>query len=661
MVSQAKSPHRSRFPLSVIIAALTGCAAADVGFVIAAAPSLLLPDHLYGLFHLMLSSIALYMLAGILLAGYVLVLCGILRIFRYHPGGIAAIVMVVSFPAYMVCLKSLQAAMLGTYIGLRSPVFLVPIALSLIILFAAAGILAWISKRINCAFSIGRGRYGFGMHLLAFVIIFVIMGVAFGRKTNVLGIVKPDDQRTRVRERVLDPLPEAHAGSPNFVIAVIECFRSDHFTPENAPFLWKLAQENIYFSQYYTAAPATRPSVTSFFLSLYPVQHGCYNLAGGKTSDGTRMRVKVPASAEPFPGLLQDHGYRTMMVTSNSMVMDRAFGFERIYNRFSAADPYHFRAPFLEPFLGFQFLKSTFAYFRLFNVLVFSPEHSTTYFDGPRLNNTIRRELPEMTGSPFLLYVHYIEPHAPYYAHPYKPMQINLYLPSQREHLLDYYRQELAAADAVIADLYSYLEESGQIENTYLFITADHGEEFYDHGDWGHGKSLFPEVIHVPAILVAPPGLRRGVQVDRLVDNVDIAPTLVELAGLSPNETWEGESLADMFIPGKAGLRNAAHERPVMSQFDDGQLFYASIIADKYQMILRMQHGDERFSLFDLSVDPGAGTNVYGTGIAIEDSLMISLERALQRMHDTADQMSGEAEQVDEELMKQLKTLGYIE
>lgn len=645
----------------LVAAALAGCALADLIFVVAAAPSLLSFRHLYSVLHLLLSSAVLYAITGVLLAGYLLVLYGFVRVFRYRPGRIASLIMVVSFPLYLLCMESIQSVMLGTYIGPQSPIFYVSILLSLLVLFIAAGLMAWIAKRVpEIAIFSGR-RLGFGRLLLLFAGLFLIAGALFGRPMNVLGIIPPEDQRTQVRERVLEQVPEAPPGVPNIVVAIIECFRSDHFTQENAPFLWKLARENYYFSRYYVAAPATRPSVTSFFLSLYPAQHGCYNLAGGRKSDGAQMRVRVPESAVSFPRLLQDNGYRTFMVTSNSMVMDRVFGFEKIFSRFSATDPYRFRAPFLEPFYGFKFLERVFAYFRLFNVLVFSPEHSTTYFDGPRLNTTIRRELPDGARDPFLLYVHYIEPHAPYYAHPYRPMQVNLYLPSQRDRLLDYYGQELRAADRVIEDLYAWLDSTGQLENTWLFISADHGEEFHDHGNWGHGKSLYPEVVHVPAILVAPPGARRAREIDQVVENIDIGPTLVQLAGIAPDSSWEGTSLIRLLERGGNVRRGSEAAQRAMSQFDDGQVFYASIIEGDYQLILRQRHGEEHFSLFNLASDPGAATNLFDTAGSPGDSLVIELDRALQRLYETAADMGGGEEQVDEELMKQLKTLGYIE
>jgi hypothetical protein len=246
----------------------------------------------------------------VLLAGYLLVLYVFVRVFRYRPGKIASLVMVISFPLYLLCLESIQAAMLGTYIGPQSPIFYVSIALSLLALFVATGVMVWIAKRVpEIAIFSGR-RLGFGRLMLLFAGLFLIAGALFGRPMNVLGIIPPEDQRTHVRERVLDPLPQASPDVPNIVVDIIECFRSDHFTEENAPFMWKLARDNYYFSRYYVAAPATRPSVTSFFLSLYPVQHGCYNLAGGRKSDGAQMRVRVPETAVSFPRLLQDNGYR---------------------------------------------------------------------------------------------------------------------------------------------------------------------------------------------------------------------------------------------------------------------------------------------------------------------------------------------------------------
>ncbi|MFH1842207.1 MAG: sulfatase, partial [bacterium] len=444
-----------------------------------------------------------------------------------------------------------------------------------------------------------------------------------------------------------------------------EAFRNDEFNAQNAPFLWQLAQENIWFRNYRVVASATRPSVTSFFTSLYPAQHGCYNLALGQTgqSDASgHASVKVADTIEAFPRLLQDIGYRTLMVTSNGLTADPVFGFEDVFRRFDATEPYRFRIPSFNGFVGFDFLNWKLRLTRIFKIIFFNPEHSTTYFEAPRVNKTVQREMERHDYRPLLLYAHYMEPHSPYYHHPHQATQINFYAPSQRGKLLSAYRSEIRAADQAIAELFAYWELNGMLENTYVFITADHGEEFYDHRNWGHGKSLYPEAISVPAILLLPPDQRRALQIDTAVENIDVSATILDLAGLTVPEIYEGRSLVPLFSDQGAVADFPLDQRATFSQFDDGKVFWASMVTnDGWQVIFKGRDENRQTMLFDLKTDPLAKQNLFGQGIATQDSLVNQLTSNLARLEASAPLFQGELEAIDPEQLEQLRALGYVD
>jgi arylsulfatase A-like enzyme len=331
--------------------------------------------------------------------------------------------------------------------------------------------------------------------------------------------------------------------------------------------------------------------------------------------------------------------------------------------------------------VGFRILNLSLSGWRVFKVILFPPEHSRLYFDSPRVNKTIKRELTKHASGeddrPFLLYAHYVEPHTPYYHHPYPAMQLNLYSASRRGGILDAYRSEIKAVDRAIADLCSFLEENGLLDNTYLFITADHGEEFYDHKDWGHGKSLYPEIIGVPAMLVLPRGGRVAKRVDSVVENIDVMPTFAELAGVPAPLHWEGRSLVAFFAAeaeGAEGAETTAEEAGVaFSQFCDERLHsWASAVAGGWQVIFRepIQNlelsGEERRQgrrtlLFDLAEDPLAKQNLYGNGTERESELVALLDSTLVRLEATAHIFRGEEEKIDPKLREQFKALGYIQ
>jgi arylsulfatase len=648
---------------ATIVACVLGFALADFAILLFRVPEMLLPSHWEGLAVLAASALVFYLFIGFCYLVFLLVLKVVSGLFRRRPGGRAlALGAVVSGPLFLMTVKWLQRHILGTYLSLKSFLFLLPLAIGVVALVLGEGFMLLLFDRLGSGAAGKISRLPRPRLTALSMLVFLAVALLAGPEINVLGVFSEKDQRRVAKERMPENPVPAPPGSPNIVVVAIECLRSDSFSPETAPFLWELSRKSCYFDRYYVAAPATRPSVTSFFTSLYPVQHGCYNMAGGTTAGGGKMVTKVPEDVASLPRILQDHGYRTVMVTSNALTMDHAFGFERNFHRFDAAEPYKFRFPHLEYMNGFRFIRSMLGFFRVFKVLFFSPEHSTTYFDGPRLNKTVFRELERPDKRPFFLYVHYIEPHSPYYLHPYRAFQLNLYIPSKREDVLKAYRSEIRAVDEVVKKLYSYLERKGLLDNTYLFITADHGEEFYDHGNWGHGKTLFPEVLHVPAILVPPPKERKAVKIEEVVDAVDVAPTIVELCGLEAPDSWEGESLLPL-IPGRASkLAPGGADRSLtaFSQFDDGHSFLASAVMDSMLVVFRIAGDRKRVMLFDLKADPGAKHDIFATAGDAGRRMAKLLENELELLRERSVSRE-EGETPDEQLMEQLKTLGYIE
>ena len=654
--------------VSTLLAALLGFFLAEMIILVFRAPGLLQPAHLGGFFSLLASAVVLYLVYGVLFAGFVLLMWLLSRVLRLRLT-LRSLVVASLFclPLFLVVQKALQDSMLGMYSTFRSPKFIVPTVLTLVLLGLVLVLIHFLTPRLPGLFRPLRRAFTWPGLIPTACVLFILANFAYGPSLNVLGVFPEDSQRAHHKESLPDPAAAARADAPSFIVVQIEALRSDHFTPENAPFLWELAQHNVYFTNYNTVASATRPSVTSFFTSLYPAQHGCYNLALTPKSHGGQVTTKVADTITSLPKGLQDHGYRTLMITSNTLAADLAFGCETVIQRFDAAEPYHFQFPTWESFAGFFFLRKNLEHFRVFKILAFAPKHSTNYFDAPRLNKVVKREMAKADERPFFLYVHYMEPHSPYYRHPYEPVQLNLYTPGQRGQILAAYAMEIRAVDEAIADLFAFLEEKSLLANTYVLITADHGEEFYDHRNWGHGKSLYPEATHVPALFVLPPDRQRAVRVETWVANIDVAPTIAELAGIPQPEFWEGESLLPWIetaseIGAVASTSSAANDvPPVFGQFDDGRHFWAYAISDGLEVIFRGRGEGRKIMLFNLAEDPLAQNDLYGRGVDREAELVTLLEETLERLDATAELFqAGEAE-IDPEHLEQLRALGYVD
>lgn len=250
--------------------------------------------------------------------------------------------------------------------------------------------------------------------------------------------------------------------------------------------------------------------------------------------------------------------------------------------------------------------------------------------------------------------------------HPYKPVQVNLYLPSRRADIMKAYESEITSVDRVIKELYDYLDGKGLLDNTYLFISSDHGEEFHDHGNWGHGKTLFPEVLHVPAVLAAPPSKRLQKDIDAIVEAVDIVPTLAELADMERDGSWQGHSIVPLMQAAEAPSGTTAWNDSMffqiaLSQFDDGHTFQAGAVADSLLVILHIKGGSENMFLYDLVSDPEAKRNIFDWKNEQSNTMADLLEKNLRRLYKASHKSQGKDEAADKHLMEQLRTLGYID
>jgi arylsulfatase A-like enzyme len=112
--------------------------------------------------------------------------------------------------------------------------------------------------------------------------------------------------------------------------------------------------------------------------------------------------------------------------------------------------------------------------------------------------------------------------------------------------LLALYDEAVVHADSVLGELLDSIgaRSRNNTAGAVVVVTADHGEEFFEHGHFGHGKTLYDEVARVPLVIAAP-GLPAGTTRDDPVMLIDVASTVAALAGVSPESKWQGTNLFD--------------------------------------------------------------------------------------------------------------------
>lgn len=434
----------------------------------------------------------------------------------------------------------------------------------------------------------------------------------------------------------LDGGPPAHLRRPRHVLVyLIDTLRADRlgaYAPEGrvrTPGLDRFARGATTFTQARSQENWTKPSVATLMSALLPWEHTAFADAS-----------EVPATVRLMPEILHDRGYATAGFVANGYV-SRRFGFRRGW------------------------------------------DHWVNYI---REGRRTRGELvaadalawldERPADQPFFLYVHAIDPHVPYrppaqYVEMYDPDPYHgpvdfsrdatlleriktggLRLSERdRRHLVALYDGEVSYQDAQLATILDGLERRGLADDTMVVITADHGEELFDHGSVGHGHSLYDELVRVP-LLVRVPGLRPA-RLDGSVGLVDVLPTVLDVLGEPIPDDLSGRSL----LP---ALRGDGEDAPPLSVAGFME-HWRSVASGRYKLVARSRG---RYALYDLQADPGETRDLSAErprALAHMRGLLgLALDASRDGAHRPRARHRARRVTVDDELRAQLEALGYV-
>lgn len=413
---------------------------------------------------------------------------------------------------------------------------------------------------------------------------------------------------------------------PNVLMLLVDTLRADHlgtygYRLETSPVIDRFAAQHLQFDHAVSTAPWTSPSVASIFTGLYPTAHGV---------DHHIRRNKMPydAISEDFTTLAEVFaaaGYRTAGVTANAWVSSER-GYAQGFEQWTEAR--RARARRINE-LGIQFLESW-------------------------------RGSP----APFFLYLHYMEPHPPLRA----PKEFRKLfsgesydsippLPRLQQEAMRY-DAEIRYLDTSLGELFAYLEETGLWEELVVVFVADHGRQFLEHGDWGHGNRLHNEETHVPFLLKA--GGLRG-HVESTVSTIDLYPTLLHVAGLE----WSGP-VQGVVLPEQLDLRR---ERGAFSEVTVRRNHKSFVGPGELKLILDFE--GESHDIVDESMEKGvvglfATRDDYFEHQPLDDPEATERLRAgLYRQYRESVEIRGSVEpgrgEISPETLEELRHLGYLD
>ena len=278
----------------------------------------------------------------------------------------------------------------------------------------------------------------------------------------------------------------------NVVWILVESWRADTFTAENTPNIWRFSRETQVFRQHLSGGNSTRFGIFSMFYGL----HGTYwwpFLAEGRepvliaklAEAGYRFRISSSTSLG-YPELR-----RTAFVSVRPFLVDRLPGgtvADRDLQQARAFEGFLEETPREDAFFGFLFFGAPHFPF------LFPPAHA--------------KFLPVLTS----------------------PTVAQAQTPGGARLMYNGYRNSIHYVDSVVGRVLAALERRGVLDRTIVVVTGDHGQEFYEHGFFGHGSAFTPEQTHVPLIMHVP-GLPFR-EHDHLTQHQDLPATVLALLGI---------------------------------------------------------------------------------------------------------------------------------
>lgn len=357
--------------------------------------------------------------------------------------------------------------------------------------------------------------------------------------------------------------PGVVARGENVLYIVVDTLRADHlpsygYSAGKTPNLDAFGKDAVRFEHAYANSSWTRPSFATLLTGRYASSHGVMSKASS-----------LPDAADTIAEVFSRGGYSTAGIVTNYNVAP-FFNFQQGF------DEYHYLAP------DFLFGASdTSAKLSLLQVMrridetarakLGSSQPGSAYQDAEVLNRRLLRWLDARSSgaqakSPWLMFVGYMDPHDPYYEHPYNGVGYSRAAhvkpdPSEADRLRRLYDGEITFWDEHFGKLVAELKRRGLYDALTIVITADHGEEFMEHGGFWHGTSLYDEQLHVPLFVKLPRGERAGSTVSHWVESVDVMPTLLSLQKLPIPESVQG---IDAFRGKQQTFAEESHEGNVL-------------------------------------------------------------------------------------------------
>jgi arylsulfatase len=434
------------------------------------------------------------------------------------------------------------------------------------------------------------------------------------------------------------------------ILITIDALRKDSLTVYDragagTPHMDSLAEDSLRFTNAFSPSPWTIPSMVSILTGVSSDIHGV-----------NEDFASIPEQFKTLAEYMGEAGYRTAAIGSHPQLLRMRRGFDD-FDFVPKRPRVHAKTT------GGRALWRLLRESRPTNVLT---DRAIAW-------------LTEHSNEEFFLWIHYLDPHSPYtppeaylkdievpdelrsefgeVRHDSVRSGRSIRTPEDRALLKLFYDAEVRYVDDNIGRLITHLRELGIYDDALVVLTSDHGEEFWEHGNWEHGHSLYNELVTVPLLIKLPDGAGGG-RVDEAVSTDALLPTILDICSIE----LEGD------LPVTRSVRHLWEEGAtggsVEPIFLSGVEYYEpreGIVSRGMKYIFGIASSEEE--LYDLSADPREQNSLVGTASAELQEARALLERRkkLRSRYRTSLAGEGEGVQLEPYIEDQLRTLGYVE
>jgi arylsulfatase A-like enzyme len=450
---------------------------------------------------------------------------------------------------------------------------------------------------------------------------------------------------------------------PNILLLTIDTLRADMlhcygYSTPLTPNIDRLAASGIRFEQAITGGSWTQAAFPVMMTSSHAAMYG-----------GCLGRL-VPERPSPIE-TLAEHGYTTGGFSTNPH-LSRATGYNRGFHHFSDLVPTEANPRLRQIKGGQRLLRNPLLHYGL-RMLGNRMRPARLYSSAAEVTDSVCDWL-EHVETPFFAWVHYMDMHWPYHreetlTHPREIAQawqdlaimngrsnFNGNEPittAQRKHFVGLYEQSLQFLDAQIGRLMCSLEKLGYDSNTIILLLSDHGEEFLDHGRWGHWESnLYDEILRVP-LIIRMPGSSGSQVIQRQVRLLDLMPTILDLCGCPPPSDLMGVSLVPLYTHGEYEVEVA------ISEMRRDPWHRIAVRTEAFKYIWDSKRPDQP-DLYDLRADPGEKQNVRDHFPQEVSRFQASVDAHRLQVAATEPAIAVPKLELDEEVASRLRDLGYL-